>query len=100
MSTLSRQGDGVRAGDAQVAGIEGRKSPNAQLHVCLLYTSFRRIRTPKKWMRAHRDFEWPDSYKPENLDDIRRFFDRYCKEIHNGWEMTPRVRLDVMDGYD
>ena len=69
-------------------------------HLRGAFEGFRRIRTPKKWMRAHRDFEWPDSYKPENLDDIRRFFDRYCKEIHNGWEMTPRVRIDVMDGYD
>ena len=52
-------------------------------HLRGAFEGFRRIRTPKKWMRAHRDFEWPDSYKPENLDDIRRFFDRYCKEIHN-----------------
>ena len=51
-------------------------------------------------MRAHRDFEWPDTYNPENLEDLKRFYDRYLKGIHNGWEMTPRVRLDVMDAYD
>lgn len=60
---------------------------------------FRRIRSPKKWLRAHRDFEWPDNYKNENLEDLRRFYDRYMKNIHNGWEFTPRVRVDVMDAH-
>ncbi|MFC2044557.1 CocE/NonD family hydrolase [Chloroflexota bacterium] len=62
--------------------------------------AFRQIASPKKWLRVHRDFEWPDAYSPENLEDLRRFFDRYLKDIRNGWEMTPRVRLDVMDAGD
>ena len=60
---------------------------------------FRRIRAPKKWLRIHRDFEWPDSYRTENLEELKRFYDRYLKDIHNGWEFTPRVRMDVMDAY-
>jgi predicted acyl esterase len=60
---------------------------------------FRRIKSPKKWLRAHRDFEWPDSYNRDNLEDLKKFWDRYCKDINNGWEFTPRVRLDVMDAY-
>lgn len=60
---------------------------------------FRRIRSPKKWLRIHRDFEWPDDYRTENLEELRRFYDRYCKDIHNGWEFTPRVRMDVLDAY-
>lgn len=60
---------------------------------------FRRIRTAKKWLRIHRDFEWPDSYNYANLEELRRFFDRYLKDIHNGWEFTPKVRMDVMDAY-
>ena len=31
---------------------------------------------------------------------MRAFFDRYLKDIHNGWEFTPKVRIDVMDAYD
>lgn len=62
--------------------------------------AFRRIKSKKKWLRCHREFEWPDMYNPENLEDVGRFFDRYLKEIYNGWEMTPKVRLDVMDAYD
>lgn len=62
--------------------------------------AFRLARTRQKWLRVHRDFEWPDTYMPENLEDLKRFYDRYLKDIHNGWEMTPRVRMDVMDAYD
>lgn len=63
-------------------------------------SGWHRINTDKKWIRIHRDFEWPDQYKPENLEDLKRFFDRYLKEITNGWEGTPHVRIDVMDAYD
>ncbi|MFC2044981.1 CocE/NonD family hydrolase, partial [Chloroflexota bacterium] len=50
--------------------------------------AFRQIASPKKWLRVHRDFEWPDAYTPEHIEDLRRFFDRYLKDIRNGWEMT------------
>jgi len=62
--------------------------------------AYMRIKSEKKWLRAHRDFEWPDAYSWWNLEDLRRFFDRYLKDIRNGWEATPPVRIDVMDAYD
>jgi uncharacterized protein len=61
---------------------------------------FRKIRSPKKWLRGHREFEWPDTYASQNLEDLQRFFDRYCKDIRNGWELMPRVRLEVQDAYE
>jgi uncharacterized protein len=61
---------------------------------------FRKIRSPKKWLRCHREFEWPDTYSTAGLEDLRRFFDRYLKDIRNGWELTPRIRLEVMDAYE
>jgi predicted acyl esterase len=61
---------------------------------------FRKIRSSKKWLRAHREMEWPDTYDPKNLEDLKRFFDRYLKDVRNGWELTPRVRLEVMDAYE
>ncbi len=64
------------------------------------FEAFRRIRSPKKWMRAHREMEWPDTYNPDNLADLKKFFDRYLKGVRNGWEFTPKVRIDVMDAYD
>ena len=62
--------------------------------------AWRRCKSRRKWLRIHRDFEWPDTYTPENLEDLKRFYDRYLKNIHNGWEMTPKVRVDVMDAFD
>jgi uncharacterized protein len=72
----------------------------SHLHLRGALNGFRKIRSPKKWLRVHRDFEWPDTYSWWNLEDLKRFFDRYLKGIRNGWEMTPKVRLDVMDAYD
>lgn len=61
---------------------------------------FRRIRSTKKWMRTHREFEWPDSYCVAGIQELKLFYDRYLKGIRNGWELTPRVRLEVMDSYE
>ncbi len=61
---------------------------------------FRRIRSPKKWLRCHREFEWPDTYSTFGIQDLKLFYDRYLKDIRNGWELTPRVRLEVMDSYE
>ena len=69
-------------------------------HVRGAFEGFRRIASDKKWLRAHRGAEWPDAYCPENLRDLRSFFDRYLKDVRNGWEFTPAVRLEVMDAYD
>ncbi len=64
------------------------------------FEGFKKIRTAKKWMRAHREFEWPDTYGNKGLVDLQLFFDRYLKNIRNGWELTPKVRIEVQDAYD
>jgi len=63
------------------------------------WEGFNRIRSNRKWMRVHQEFEWPDTYSPQNLEDLKRFYDRYLKDIHNGWEITPKIRMEVMDAY-
>ncbi len=70
------------------------------MHLRGSWEAFRKVRSPKKWMRVHREFEWPDTYDLANLADLKLFFDRYLKDIRNGWELTPKVRIDVMDAYD
>ncbi|WP_433678284.1 CocE/NonD family hydrolase [Nocardia sp. CA-119907] len=72
----------------------------SHFHLHGSFHGFRFAASEAKWIRAHRDFEWPDMYSPHNLEDLKRFFDRYLKGIHNGWELTPKVRLEVMDAYD
>ena len=61
---------------------------------------FRKCRSTKKWLRAHRNFEWPDAYSNANLQDLEKFFARYLKLERNGWELTPKVRIEVQDAFD
>ena len=61
---------------------------------------WRKIASKQKWLRAHREFEWPDFYERHNMEELKAFFDRYCKDIRNGWESTPRVRISVQDRFD
>ncbi|MFV0363887.1 MAG: CocE/NonD family hydrolase, partial [Suipraeoptans sp.] len=61
------------------------------------FNAFRKCKSRKKWMRAHRAFEWPDAYSNKNLEDLEKFFARYLKMERNGWELTPKVRLEVQD---
>lgn len=69
-------------------------------HLRGAFEGFRKIKSKKKWMRAHQQFEWPDAFCTKGIADLRLFFDRYLKDIHNGWELTPRVRIEVQDAYD
>lgn len=59
--------------------------------------AFRKCKSRRKWLRVHRDFEWPDAYSNENLQDLELFFARYLKQERNGWELTPKVRIEVQD---
>ncbi len=64
------------------------------------FNFFRKIRSTKKWMRAHREQEWPDLYNTAHAMDLKNFYDRFLKDVHNCFEMTPRYRIEVMDAYD
>ena len=46
-------------------------------------------------LRVHATQEWHDLYQKETNDELQRFFDRYTKDIDNGREETPRVRISV-----
>lgn len=61
------------------------------------FEGFNRIASTDKWLRIHDIGEFIDFRKPENIADLRRFFDHYLKGIDNGWETTPRVRLATLD---
>jgi predicted acyl esterase len=70
---------------------------NSRLHSRGSFEGFKRLGSKDKWLRIHDGWEWPDYYTKDNVEDLRRFFDRYLKSIDNGWEKTPRVRIAVMD---
>ncbi len=62
--------------------------------------AFERMKSKNKWIRLHREFEWADYNRPENKYDLYLFFERYLKNVRNGWELTPKVRVEVTDAYD
>jgi predicted acyl esterase len=67
------------------------------LHTRGTLDAFRRLASREKWLRVHNTMEWPDYYTPRSRDDLRRFFDRFLRQIDNGWDSTPPVRLSVLD---
>lgn len=72
------------------------------VHTRGTFAGYRRMASKEKWLRVHNTQEWFDYYTPENVEDLRRFFDHYLKGLDNGWEQTPKVRLSVLNpgGHD
>lgn len=67
------------------------------LHTRGTLQAFRELGSANKWLRVHDNQEWIDIVDKKSMDDLRRFFDRYLKDVENGWEDTPRVRLSILD---
>ncbi|POH57104.1 CocE/NonD family hydrolase [Arthrobacter glacialis] len=67
------------------------------LHTAGTFRAWRRLASEQKWLRIHNSQEWPDYYDPENVEDLRRFFDHFLKGADNGWEQTPPVRYSLLD---
>lgn len=67
------------------------------LHTAGTFRAWRRMASEQKWLRIHNSQEWPDYYDQGNVEDLRRFFDRYLMGSDNGWEQTPAVRYSLLD---
>ena len=72
-------------------------SYSSGLHIAGSFNTYRTATTQQKWLRVHPYQEWYDLYRPEITDELQAFFDRFCKNIDNGWErVTPPVRLSLL----
>ncbi|MGA2666001.1 MAG: CocE/NonD family hydrolase [Nitrososphaerales archaeon] len=65
------------------------------LHTRGSLLGFERIGSRQKWLFTHGRRKWETFYGEEARDAQRRFFDRFLKGEANGWDETPRVRLEV-----
>jgi hypothetical protein len=73
------------------------------LHTRGSLEGFERIGSRDKWLFTHGRRKWETFYSAEARKLQRRFFDHFLKGEDNGWERTPRVRLEVRktrDEYD
>ena len=91
------------------------------LHTRGTFRGYIESASTQKWLRVHNSHEWPgklytitsrkgqrpsnalaDFYYPQNVEDLRKFFDHYMKGTYNDWLYTPRVRLSILNpgGHD
>ena len=61
------------------------------------FRAWRALPDGQKWLRIHDAQDWPDFYTAEHIEDRRKFFDHFLKDINNGWESTPTVRYSLHD---
>ncbi|MEY8116920.1 CocE/NonD family hydrolase [Falsihalocynthiibacter sp. BN13B15] len=67
------------------------------IHTPGTFRGWRDMGSTQKWLRIHATMEWPDYYIEEHQADLLRFFDRFLKDVDNGWEDTPTVRYTLHD---
>ena len=65
------------------------------VHTPGTFDGWQRLKVRDRWLRVHKTMEWSDFYAHQ--DDLRKFFDRYLKGLQNGWEETPKVRIECLD---
>jgi hypothetical protein len=67
------------------------------LHRMGTFEGFRRLGSRQKWLRVNNRQEWVDQYDPVNEADLLKFYDYFLRGADNGWQKTPKVRMDVLD---
>jgi predicted acyl esterase len=67
------------------------------LHTRGTLEGFARIASAQKWLWVHGGKKWERYYRPESVELLRRFFDRFLRGEANGFESEPRVRLEVRE---
>ena len=55
---------------------------------------FEQIGSRDKWLYTHGRRKWEVFYSAEAREAQRRFLDRFVKDEDNGWDTTPKVRLE------
>jgi len=69
------------------------------LHTRGTLEGFKRIASKDKWLTVHGRKKWQYYYQPENVDRLRKFFDRFLKGEDNEVSGWPAVRIEVRDRF-
>ncbi len=73
--------------------------PDHGLHTRGTLLGFEQLGSDNKWLEIHGRKKWEYYYSRESLERQRRFFDRYLKDIDNGWEEIPTVRYERRNAF-
>lgn len=72
-------------------------SYSSNVHVVRSIRGWLEIAAKDKWFRINPRQEWYDIWaEPESTDELQAFLDRYLKNIDDGWEKTPRMRVTIL----
>jgi len=69
------------------------------LHARGTLEGFRRISSKEKWLLVHGRKKWAHYYTPENVAQLKDFFDHFLKGEATPVTSWPRVRLEVRERY-
>jgi predicted acyl esterase len=69
------------------------------LHARGTLEGFRRISSKEKWLLVHGRKKWAHYYTPENVAQLKDFFDHFLKGESTPVTSWPRVRLEVRERY-
>ena len=67
----------------------------AGLHLRGNIEGWMRCGSTRKWLSVHDGTHFESFYLPEYVAMQKRFFERYLKEVDNGWESEPPVQLSI-----
>jgi predicted acyl esterase len=65
------------------------------LHLRGTIEGYMRMSSKEKWLKVQTGSYFVTFLMPESVALQKRFFDRYLKDIDNGWEKEPKVEVDV-----
>jgi predicted acyl esterase len=69
------------------------------LHTRGSIEGFERISSTQKWLFTHGRKKWETFYSEEALAWQKRFLDHFLKDLDNGMDRVPKVRLEVRKAY-
>jgi predicted acyl esterase len=69
------------------------------LHTRGSIEGFERISSRQKWLFTHGRKKWETFYGDEALSWQKRFLDHFLRDIDNGMDRTPQVRLEIREAF-
>ena len=69
------------------------------LHTRGSIEGFERISSKQKWLFTHGRKKWETYYGDEALTWQKRFLDHFLKDVDNGMDREPKVRLEIRKGF-
>lgn len=86
---------GIDLDSIAVPALIGASWSDQGLHTRGSFEGFKHIASQQRWLYAHGLAKWAVYYSDEAREMQTAFFDHFLKGADNGFEMRPRVRLDV-----